>query len=645
MIITSLKVNNIRSYVGTHELRFAEPGARNVTLFNGVNGAGKTSLFIALNWVLFGAKFPFQGQLVSDQLSALSDGSALGSVSLSFSHLDREYFLAREMRAETTADGQLIERESGLELFSFDAGGQSRLERFPDTALRTMLPEAIRSFFFFDGDKISDFARPGRERDLEITQAVNDVLQLELVDRSSRHLSALGRDIQKNIAKKGSPIAKQLEAKRVAVEKSIEVSRGNIEGLELERDAAESRLQWIDKELSEVQLVAEKSKRRSLLDKELVLSDKRIIDIKQQMMHRCTTYVASAVTSKLTSASSYLESKRKKREIPSNYKDQFLKDLLAANRCICDRELSPGTVEREHVQALLDVSMPGGIQERAMELRSSLLRVLRVQEGAISFLVAADNELSNAVQDRNEIENEVRSIAAEIKGVDEKDVVAKELDREATRRGLRELDVKIAANRQQIDTLLGDVSRLKREFDDEVAKESRLNELRELSAFADEAAQAFENIRATLINDLRIDLSEVATEIFKTFTWKRDYFERISVGEDYLITMLDRNARDLRAGMSMGETQLLSLAFMLSMISISEYAAPLVIDMPVARLSRDVRVNLLQGLPRLSNQLVLFCTDLEMDKEARAALGGSVGIEYDLVFENAMSHAVERVLG
>jgi len=65
VIIKSLGINNIRSYAGMNKLEFATSGEKNVTLIHGVNGAGKTSLFIALNWALFGGQFTFAGHLLT----------------------------------------------------------------------------------------------------------------------------------------------------------------------------------------------------------------------------------------------------------------------------------------------------------------------------------------------------------------------------------------------------------------------------------------------------------------------------------------------------------------------------------------------------------------------------------------------------
>ena len=57
MKINSIKLKNFRPYYGKHTINFATDDERHVTVIQGVNGAGKTSLFTALNWCLYGDDF------------------------------------------------------------------------------------------------------------------------------------------------------------------------------------------------------------------------------------------------------------------------------------------------------------------------------------------------------------------------------------------------------------------------------------------------------------------------------------------------------------------------------------------------------------------------------------------------------------
>ena len=646
MEIKKLTLNNIRSYVGKHELVFSTNPDRNVTLVHGVNGSGKTGLFIALNWVIFGSDFPYAGKLVSDRIAPENStaSSVTASVALDFSHNGNDYFLSRSIRAERLPNGFLNERITGIDLYVIDHAGQSKQERFPETTLKSIFPGAIRSFFFFDGDKISDFTKAGRERDLEITKAVNDVLQLDLVERSGKHLSSIAREIERSIAKHGSPKIRELEFERAQVEEKFAFGKTDLQRLRDELRVAESRLVDIDEKLKAVNIVSEKAKRREILDKNFLQAKTEIVKSKVNLMRGTVTFAPSMVLMNLEKAEKFLDSKRRKREIPGNYKEQFLKDIIAAKRCICERSIEPNSIELECIESLLGVILPGSVQERAIDLSGAIRRIRKNQDGSMAALVSLERSVVEAQEAANQIEHELKTLTAEIGNINVAEVELLELDRVQTKSAVQLRLI----NESKTVTLLIDLGTqlddLKKRFSTEAAKEERHARLVQQSEFASRSAQAFVRIREQLIADLRGDMGEEATEIFKKFTWKKDYFSHVEVGDDYLIKMNSVKGDDLRAGMSMGETQLLSLAFMLSMISISEYQAPLVIDTPLARLSLEVRQNLLNTLPRLTKQLVLLCTDTEMDSVARDALGATVGAECRLKFFDGITSIEEGAL-
>ena len=54
MKLERITLENFRQYHGRQRLEFARDEQRRVTVIHGVNGAGKTSLFLAINWCLYG---------------------------------------------------------------------------------------------------------------------------------------------------------------------------------------------------------------------------------------------------------------------------------------------------------------------------------------------------------------------------------------------------------------------------------------------------------------------------------------------------------------------------------------------------------------------------------------------------------------
>src|SRR5438093_1005410 len=102
MKLVSVRLENFRQYFGVQELTFSTDRRRHVTVVHGVNGAGKTSLFLAINWCLYGEdvdevrewkKEQELHRLVSKE--ALSRADVLqavdATVELVFTHGDEKY--------------------------------------------------------------------------------------------------------------------------------------------------------------------------------------------------------------------------------------------------------------------------------------------------------------------------------------------------------------------------------------------------------------------------------------------------------------------------------------------------------------------------------------------------------------------------
>ena len=67
MRIERVDLFNFRQYFGSQRLKFSRQDEQNVTIIHGVNGAGKTSLFLALNWCLYGEGVDNIGQIISKE--------------------------------------------------------------------------------------------------------------------------------------------------------------------------------------------------------------------------------------------------------------------------------------------------------------------------------------------------------------------------------------------------------------------------------------------------------------------------------------------------------------------------------------------------------------------------------------------------
>jgi DNA sulfur modification protein DndD len=640
MILRRLVVNNVRPYRGTAAVEFATDPASNVTLLHGVNGAGKTSLFLALNWVLYGSEVvKYSGHLINESaLNSVPIGEAVtGSVSLEFEHDGEQFYASRGVSASRASDGDVAEKYTQLELFRIDHSGNTKSEQFAQRKISQMLPPAIRTFFFFDGDKIAEFTRPGNEQDKEITRAVNEVLQLDLLNRAESHLSQLAKAFKKAVAEHGDVKLKDLEARMERLQdiKTDLVNRREL--VQTELTAVEKERDEIDERFQNIEAVAAKALQREQLEGRVKAELNEINRIKRELMAASVRGFSLPAKSALERAEDILDEKRKRNQIPSDYKDTFLRDLLESEKCICERPLEAGSSAFEHIERLLQQVVPNSIQNRALVLHSEISRLVKEQPRHQIAILGLLKRLEEALKALDEVQHEKEQIDAELAGHAAIDIGLLQQRRKAleSERDSHQFDLVRVGN--QLEQNNDAFERMEREFREESARQKGLAVLAGRARLASDAEKEFESIRERLVSDLKGELSEEATRIFKSFTWKDDFFKRIEVGEHYLLKLFDVGGHNLRSVMSMGETQLLSLAFILSMTEISDHVAPLVIDTPLARLDRTVRINLVRALPNLTRQLVLLCTDSEMSLEVKSEIAPRVGKEYLLTFEDGIS--------
>src|SRR6267143_2603212 len=100
MIIEEVFIENFRQYEGRQSIKFSANPDRNVTIIHGVNGAGKTSLFLALHWCLYGSEeVNVPGEIPSKSLAAgLEEAQRIGvAVEIRFRHEGVKYSARRTM--------------------------------------------------------------------------------------------------------------------------------------------------------------------------------------------------------------------------------------------------------------------------------------------------------------------------------------------------------------------------------------------------------------------------------------------------------------------------------------------------------------------------------------------------------------------
>lgn len=647
MKLERLALENFRQYAGRHELEFAPPGPANVTLIRGLNGAGKTHLLEALHWCLYGGLSveELRDTVSKGQLADSSPGEQFPlAVELFFEHAGLKYRAKRSARVRVhppAPDQGLTFSVPGddFSLHEIEPNGNAREISAPREEIAAILPRDAAQYFFFDGERIDKFARP--DNALGIQKAVDQVLKFAYLDRAIAHIKDVRLDYEAELRRlaAGTEIEGFLSQK---AERESERGRivSELERIPREIEQVRAQKTVVENALLEMEIVRDKMLRRQAIRGELeslrTRGSAQVDRIADTLPLAHLVFARAAITRTLED----VNSKRKRGEIPSRVRQVVVKDLLEAGQCICGRLLDHGSPEYEAIRALSERSVSSRLEERVISAATSL-------PGLIQRAGGQSAKLADAVREHHDIERQMKGLQESLTELDEdlrsarqeevKDLVDKNkrLEKDLQDLALRHHDASRSV--AEFDRVLG-------VLDSQIEKgrrqSSQVDALRRRAVIAREAEQALNQTRSRFADEVRSQVEAGTSEMFKRLVWKESHFDRVVVSEAFGLSVIDRWGGPALGDLSAGETEVLSLSFIVTMGRVAgeaiEEVAPVVIDTPFGRLSTEPRENIARILPNLVEQLVLLVTDTELVATEEAIIP-KVGRRYNLDFDPTTS--------
>ena len=656
MKIRYLKLKNFRQYYGEHTVDFATNKQRNVTVIQGINGAGKTSLFIALNWCLYGEDFFKEdiGEFVSKRARAdvengagrdtvietvielafesgttTNVGNSLTSVEIGFTYQGNEYCVKREYQWHGNEATVFSVKENDLKPYVDSAASE---------LIQQLIPENVSVHFFFDGEKIDNFAKPGEE---QIQDAVRNVLKHEVFDRSIRHLKDVARKYQSELKQYASDSSKALFDEKEKTEKDYDDHDAEIKQKRGEIEKAEKQLKDIDKRLEANEIS------RALADERKKVEEK-LEQIKQEKSKFQNEEIRNLLNQgAIPLAKSALDKALeilKTSERPGGIPKPILDELIERMRCLCGREIEDGSPEHQNIQSLLAQAVSPKLEFAIGETESSLKRLIRDSVESIpkslKLALNKEREMSHEIET-----NEARlgEIKRKLIDFDEDEVGRLEKARGKYEQDIRELKDHVLRIEGRMQGLKDEIAKLKGKIEKEKVHGQKEKQLKRYWQLATETASAMETLYQYFLDDKREEIETEVRKIFKQLVWKESQFQDVRLSEKYELQVIDRFGKQARPEMSAGERQVLSLAFIAAMAKIAvekmlpemkSEPFPMVMDTPFGRLSTQHRENITEAIPDIAEQLVLFVTDEELHGQARKNLEPRIGAEYELQFDD-----------
>jgi len=609
MRLKQLVLHNFGIYSGTVEINFENKNP--VVLVGGMNGHGKTTILEAILLSLYGRRsFAFTeskmsfGQYLSKYVNQ-GDGSNETFIELKF--LINE-FSANPVEIDVTRSWRLKKTLSSMDtLVSKNGKNDEYLSENWDMFIETVLPCALSSLFFFDGEKIADLANT--DDDEGIKRSIRSLLGIDVIDYAIA-------DLKKVVAAKGKQIQSNEKLREITrLEKEVAEEESRV------KDAIEAygKLDILhQRTLSKLQKAEDAflasggkafESRASLLDKKAHLEAK-LNELTAQLIEQLSG--DSPLLMVLPLLEQILVQAEKERDqrgidIALTRLPQLFEEYSKGQEKSVDFDAFIAYVKEKSLEKDVVYNLSENGYIRLRNLCSSLQNNARVEmeriadrrREVIDEIAEVDNYLSANIDEVavNHVYQEVLQLTTKVAQLTEQ--------RELARKDLEEAQAKYDAKKKEHLRMI----------EKAVGAMETSEDIKRTVTYSGYAIRVLQEYKTRLQRERVQALASSMTGCFNTIVAKEHLIERIEIEPDSLsFAFYDGHGISVsRASLSAGEKQLLIIAMLWALAICSKKEFPVIVDTPLARLDSAHRESLIRNyFPQASKQMVLLSTDSEV---------------------------------
>ena len=642
MIIRRLRLYNFGVYAGDNEFLFTNN--KPIVLIGGMNGRGKTTFLEAVLLALYGSnsvayteskKRSYAQYLKSFVNKNAEDKTCIVELEFEINNgLKENYIVKRAWNS--------IDKKTNESIFVCKDGVANEfLTQNWSMFVENILPSALSSFFFFDGEKIAEMAVDSSNNQLK--NAIRSMLGITVLD-------VLENDILRNI--------KKINKKDIN-DKSSEV----VQELRDEKNQAVKELEEIDVEIEKLaHVLVEDNDKLESLHQLYNAKGGDAVEKKQETMKR-----RAALKSELLSEENLL------REIASNELPLVLVSDLLNNIKLQAIDEHNDAVMREAVLQLDDIldefanKYQGDTKASFDFIKYVKKRQQNAQDAPVYSLsdqaLFQANNLVEGLLDSSKIE--AKRILVEKK---KKQKQIGELDSylslDINEKGLQEVyksikkaegklirdQVKMSALEQKRSAANSKVMTTTSEFNKYVEAYLATAESRDSA----ERTIKYSNMALSILDRYQVELqkrktdilAETITSCYKKLANKKNLINKIVMEADSLaIKYLSEEGKEVtQDSLSAGEQQLMVISILWALAICSKKKLPVIIDTPLSRLDSLHRTALINTyFPNAGEQTIILSTDSEIDSTYYGLMKENVGDEFTLKYdEKTKSTSIER---
>lgn len=664
MLVKKITLNNFRQFKGIQSLYFNANNDKNTTIIIADNGVGKTTFLQAFIFCLYGlgsVNLPSAKNLLNfDVEESLGEG-AYGDVwvEIEFIHNRINYKVRRSARYQ-----KINNRTKLVGAIRFNGTIRTHVStEISEHNVKSIIPEQLSSFFFFDGERMQELADYKSKK--ELTQAVTDIMGIEYIRKALEHIGH--KPTQKNALGLFNGMKKDLSPSESNDYQLIRKNTIHIENLEeINKELSQQIIdlndknQKISKSLSELPESSSLEKDRNICYNSIKALEK---DIGNKQKELFSTFIKKLpgyiLNQRKDEIDEYMNSLKKKSKNVHGIQQIAIDEIIRNGKCICGCSITKDSQEYQELMELREYLPPYDMTNLVESYQDSLNKWTSDSKNLNDEMVNINDVVDSLTHEITENKVSLDSLEASLREIDVEEIKRLEDDRLENTKQIGKLEERKTNN-------LKEISKAKRLIE---AKESKMRKYegandhnRKIDEIMDILRIVYTKMNKQYENKVAHSKAILDQNIKKSFMLLFNGEYQISIGDDYSFDVYNNNGRKITEELSEGQKVVTSFAFVSGLIQSSksneivkdEYLSnidienedlmPLIMDAPFSKLDDTHRGNVANYLPNMADQVILFTVDNQWDGIVKQNIEKHVESVWEMEkIENSNSVEIMRV--
>lgn len=661
MKIKSLKMENFRQFYGTNELVFSEDNQQNITIILGKNGNGKTGIFRAILFAMYAIKRLEQDpddaiELVNKtKIQENKDRPTIAMVELAFEHQGEDYVIKRQLIHDPERNLQVYESEVILN-HRGQSGDWEQVEPSEiNHQMNKILDSSISEFFFFDAEKmqiLNNSKRKVKGNGTDIKRSIQRLLQIEDLETANQLIATAYNEVHKESQTQSNDEQlnrlinhlQELEESKEKANELINRSRAEMKQIKEEMAGNQAKVE------NNIEL-AGKTEKYELAKRHLASEKEHLEEAKDNLKPLFTLMGDLLAQPILNRQDSHFTKLLEQRD--DNIPIDLLIQSIEAHECVlCHQSLNE--TKEDMIRNMME--------QRKFDQLTEIIRKIPEKSHMIEASFEDKKErvakqLKSVAMTNQKVlvaEEEVEKTQSEIGDnptVDPKYINQLKKQNQELEQKLAQIENNISEQKIRINNFENEIEKTQRNINSFQSNERDIQKKVKMSERLYQLKKLTSEVLTSYKEESIHSLSKVMTNNFRQLISEKDLdtFSEVKITNNFDIQLLDRYGYDVTANSSMGQGQILTLAFITSIAQFAsrgrdEMVFPLLMDTPFGRLDKENRANLIRLIPDLAQQWILLLTDTELSETEQALFNkyGRVGRVYELVNRDSKTQIVAK---